>query len=375
MEIALHADVPPEKEIDFLVAGQGVAGTFLARALLERGRRVLVVDDAQRGSASRVAAGLLNPVTGMRLRLTEGTGEFLACSKRLFSRLEREHGRAVFTPAAVRRIYVSAKERALKALRANAPEYAALMSADDAPGSVDAALGGAALDDAHGSFLINGGGWVDLPLLLDLEAAWLRGRGALAEGVVRMEELRHDGGAGVLWNGWRARRGAVFCTGYKAGETACWDWIPWRPARGEIVDCETAVEGAPWMLNRGGWAIPLGGGRWRSGSTWEWDSSKFDDAPTPALAEQLLARLQGFFKTPLNASLVRHRAGVRPCVLGGQPFCGTHPQDSRLHLLGGLGPKGAFWGPACAEVMAGWLCEGKPLPARFDLRRAWRGGR
>ncbi|MDR1496897.1 MAG: FAD-binding oxidoreductase [Puniceicoccales bacterium] len=373
MENSPHAIISPEKEVDFLIIGQGVAGTFLARALLERGRRIIVIDDAQRSSASRVAAGLLNPVTGMRLHLTKGTSEFLACAKSLFSRLEREHGQTLFTPIPVRRIYVSVKERELKVLRAAKPDYATLMSADDAPGSVNAALHGNTLDDAHGSFLIHGGGWVDLPRLLDLEHAWLRQHSAITEGAVQLEELRHDGSGGVLWNGWCARYGAVFCNGYKAGITPCWDWIPWRPARGEIVDCESTVADAPWMLNRNGWAVPLGNGHWRSGSTWEWNATRFDDAPSPALAEQLRKRLQGFFKTPVDARLVSQRTGVRPCVLDNQPFCGTHPQLPWLHLFGGFGPKGVFWGPSCSNDMAAWLCEGKPLPARFDLRRAWHG--
>ncbi|MDR2863217.1 MAG: FAD-binding oxidoreductase [Puniceicoccales bacterium] len=354
---------PPEKTIDYLLAGQGVAGTFLARALIERGRRVLVVDDDQRASSSRVAAGLLNPITGMRLHLAEGTDVLLAASKKLFARLEREHARPVFTPVPIRRLYDSEKEKALKARRAAEPRYAALMSGDDAPGIRTA---GAALADAHGSFIIHGGGWVDLPLLLDLEAAWLRARAALISGQVHPDDLRPDGRGGVFWGGWHARHGVVFCNGYKAGQLPCWSGLPWQPAKGEIIDCITDAAIAPWILNRAGWAIPLGDGRWRSGSTWEW--KQLDETPTPALGEQLLLRLQGFFATPLNARLISHRAGVRPCVLGNHPLCGTHPELPWLHLFGGLGPKGTFWGPACAEALADWLCEGIPLPPRIDLR-------
>jgi glycine/D-amino acid oxidase-like deaminating enzyme len=362
----------PERVLDFLIVGQGLAGSFLARALIERGRTVLVVDDDQRDSSSRVAAGLLNPITGMRLRLTEGTGELLCTSRSFFAKLAREHRREVFTDMPIRRLYASEKEQMLKTRRAIEPEYAALMSADDAPRTVNSAATALALADPLGSFLIGGGGWVDLPLLLDLESAWLRAHGALESGVVRFEELSPDGSGGARWRGFHARRGVVFCNGYKAGLEPCWNWIPWQPARGELIDCETAVETAPWILNRSGWAIPLGGGRWRSGSTWEWDAAKFDEPPLPRHAEDLRIRLQGFFQTPLHSSIVRHRAGVRPCVFGNQPFFGTHPQLGWLHLFGGLGPKGTFWGPSCAAWLADSLCDGAPPPARFDVRRVWR---
>ncbi|MDR3229350.1 MAG: FAD-binding oxidoreductase [Puniceicoccales bacterium] len=439
------------KQVDFLIVGQGLAGTFLARALIERGKRVLVVDDDQRGSSSRVAAGLLNPVTGMRLRLTQGTGELLANSKKLFARLAQEHGREVFTPMPIRRLYASEKERALKSKRESGSEYAALVSADEPAGAPQAATG-VPLADAQGSFVISGGGWVDLPLLLDLEAAWLRAHGALVSGVVSAASLRPDGATGVFWNDWHATGGVVFCNGWLAGREPCWEWLPWQPAKGEIIDCEltaetpaasavaaaavsavaapppVSLETAPWILNRGGWAIPLGGGRWRSGSTWDWQ--RLDDTPTPEAGELLRQRLRGFFNPqtafercglredivadarggfvkahlavrrtkhpaadaitasanraeskavcgltpPLRVSIVRHRAGVRPCVLGNEPFCGTHPHQPWLHLFGGLGPKGTFWGPTCAATLAALLCERTPLPPRFDLRRKAESG-
>ncbi len=360
--VFLGGMVSPEKTIDFLIAGQGLAGTFLARDLLERGKRVLVVDDAQRASSSRVAAGLLNPITGMRLRLAEGTPELLQNSKALFARLEREHGKRFFTPMPIRRVYDSAKEIALKAQRYAGEEYAALMSEDCPPDSTAVPV-----NDALGSFVIGEGGWVDLPLLLDLEADWLRRRGVLLEGVVHPGKMDPDGRGGIFWEGWQARQGVVFCNGYKAGLYQCWDWLPWQPAKGEIIDCQTSLPGAGEILNRGGWAIPLGGGRWRCGSTWEW--KLINSRPTPGVEAELQARLEGFFKVPIAAKVVEHRAGVRPCVRGSHPFCGTHPKFPWMHLFSGLGPKGTFWGPTCAQLLADWLCEGKPLPLRFDLRR------
>ncbi|MDR0535019.1 MAG: FAD-binding oxidoreductase [Puniceicoccales bacterium] len=364
----------PGRIVDFLIIGQGLAGTFLARALIERGSTVLVIDDMQRDSSSRVAAGLLNPVTGMRLRFAEGTPELLEISKKHFARLAREHGREIFTPIPIRRLYGSAREKKLKARRETEPGYGALLSPDEAPAPAGSPNppDQQALADELGSFLIHGGGWVDLPLLLDLEAGWLRGHGALAVGNVKAEDLQtapDAGPAAILWNGILARKGAVFCNGHKAGASPRWEYLPWQPARGEIIDCQTDVMGAPWILNRAGWAIPLGNGIWRSGSSWEWSPAAFELPPRPELASRLLGHLQSFFRAPVNASLVRHHAGVRPCVLGNEPFCGTHPRHPGLHLFGGLGPKGTLWGPACALHLAALLLEGTPLPARFDLRR------
>ena len=51
---------------DYLIIGQGLAGSLLTWELLQRGCKIIVVDNGLE-NASKVAAGLINPVTGMRL--------------------------------------------------------------------------------------------------------------------------------------------------------------------------------------------------------------------------------------------------------------------------------------------------------------------
>ena len=50
---------------DFLIIGQGLAGSLLAWELIKRKQQVIIVDNGEI-NASQVAAGLINPVTGMR---------------------------------------------------------------------------------------------------------------------------------------------------------------------------------------------------------------------------------------------------------------------------------------------------------------------
>src|SRR5690606_14851299 len=54
-------------EVDFLLVGQGIAGTLLSYRLIKNGKRVHVIDQPEKNTCSRVAAGLFNPVTGRNL--------------------------------------------------------------------------------------------------------------------------------------------------------------------------------------------------------------------------------------------------------------------------------------------------------------------
>src|SRR5581483_2216404 len=53
--------------VDFLLIGQGICGTFLSWHLQKAGYSFLVIDEAQPDTASKVAAGIINPVTGRRI--------------------------------------------------------------------------------------------------------------------------------------------------------------------------------------------------------------------------------------------------------------------------------------------------------------------
>src|SRR5688572_23582157 len=52
---------------EFIVVGQGISGTFLSWYLRNAGRSFVVIDNNDPASASRVAAGIINPVTGRRI--------------------------------------------------------------------------------------------------------------------------------------------------------------------------------------------------------------------------------------------------------------------------------------------------------------------
>ena len=53
------------KKVDVIVVGQGIAGTILTHDLIEAQQSVAVIDVNLKASATRVAAGLINPV-GMK---------------------------------------------------------------------------------------------------------------------------------------------------------------------------------------------------------------------------------------------------------------------------------------------------------------------
>ena len=78
--------------IDFLIVGHGLAGSALAHMLLKRGQRVVVLEDKSLHSASKVAAGLVNPLIGPKLNIPMHMGDCLMQSMNFFRSMEEEAG-------------------------------------------------------------------------------------------------------------------------------------------------------------------------------------------------------------------------------------------------------------------------------------------
>jgi len=87
----------PAQQLDFLIIGQGLAGSILGFELIERGQSVLLIDNAHNGSSSKVAAGIINPITGHRLNLTEGFVEYFRAALHFYQRAEYVFGRSLIS--------------------------------------------------------------------------------------------------------------------------------------------------------------------------------------------------------------------------------------------------------------------------------------
>ena len=54
------------REKKILIVGQGLAGTLLSQQLYKRGIEFHFIDNAHQAASTKVAAGLINPITGRR---------------------------------------------------------------------------------------------------------------------------------------------------------------------------------------------------------------------------------------------------------------------------------------------------------------------
>src|SRR4029450_11368013 len=55
------------QQIDYLIIGQGICGTWLSWFMARENKTFIVIDKNEPITPSRVSAGIINPVTGRRM--------------------------------------------------------------------------------------------------------------------------------------------------------------------------------------------------------------------------------------------------------------------------------------------------------------------
>lgn len=139
-----------------LIVGQGLAGTALGLELEEAGVDFVIVSAGHAEAASRVAAGLVNPVTGRRWVKSARVDELLPFARDRYAQWSGTLGVELWHPLRLTRVWRDAAERTAVEAKIARGELAPYVAAVDARG---VELAGAA--------------WVDLPALLAAaEARW-----------------------------------------------------------------------------------------------------------------------------------------------------------------------------------------------------------
>ncbi len=341
--------------VDTLIVGQGLAGSLLAWELLSRGQRVLVVDRDEAVSASKVAAGLVTPVSGSRFNIPEGLPERLTYAKEFYWGLEERSGKKMFHHLRTLRFFQTETERETYEARVARDERLLHSFTGPLPSTLPS------VRPSRGGFEMRGGGWLDIPLFLEITRQHLLETISYAIGRVVPGELMVQP-KGIRWRNVEAGK-VIFCEGWRARDNEFFAHLPMHPAKGDILDLRPlGPYAASHILSHGSWLLPISERSFRAGSNYQHQFE--DESPTPEGRTHVLENLSRLTDQPFE--IVRHRSAIRPIIRRSQPFMGHSPLHPRVFFFNGLGSKGSLNGPWHAARLAEHLVTGTPLPSSCD---------
>ena len=344
---------------DYIIVGQGIAGTMLAHFLLKFDNNLLIVNKHQEQSASMVAAGVVNPITGRHFIKSWRVDELIPFALKTYRALEEKFDKEIFIEKNIAMIFDSINTVNNWAIRSGNPDVKDYVSDQFST-------------DFYGSFMKEVKDGVEFKQAgrIRLKNVILPYKKLLQEQQVYLEEsfdhslldIRADH---IVYKGHKARK-IIFAEGYQAIHNPYFNYLPFVPAKGDILMIRIPNYPAKdKLVKHGVFIVP-----WEEDIYWVGSSynKAFSSAEAvPEEGEDLKARLDRVLNIPYE--LLEHTAAIRPTVRDRKPFTGQHPVYKNLYLFNGMGAKGSYLSPLFAAHFAEYL-EGKiPLDKAIDIQR------
>jgi len=340
--------------INYLIVGQGLAGTLLAYELSKLNKNILVVNEEKELTSSKVAAGMFNPISGKRMVIGWKTSELLEASEKTFTELEGLLNKPFFFKQNIFNVFGSVKEQNDLSVRMEDAAFAKYvnMEVEQEPN----------VKQVFSAFEITGSGWVNLSVLLEGYAQILKEQNTLQNEVFDYSELKYEN------EKWHYKNFVtdkiVFCEGYKNIENPYFNWLPFLLCKGDvlIIKCKLTEKK---IVKKGIYLVSIGEGLYKVGATYEWND--LSETPSEKGRQFLIEKLNELLDTEYE--IVNHIAGIRPTTKDRRAVVGEHPEHKGMYILNGLGTKGVMQAPYLTKELISHMENNKELENEISIKR------
>lgn len=346
------------RKFDYIIVGQGLAGSMFYHSLVKRGKNIFVIDKFNATSSSNVAPGIIHPITGRRIVKSWLADTLFPFAEETYREIEKEFDEQLFFRTNILELIHSVKEQNDWSIKSSLPEmrnYFSGENTDDLYNDV--------LVDQPKKISISMSGWLHVTKLISLIRQQIITNNLLLNENFDSNqlELLPDG---VVYKNIEADK-IIFCEGYRALQNPYWKHLPFLPAKGEVLTIRSEQLQLNHILIKAMFILPIGDHLFKVGATYSWDN--VNEVPTEKAKEDLLNQLHKVINVPYE--VVDHKASVRPTVKDRRPFIGFHHMHQHVGILNGLGTKGVLLSPYFSNHFAEYLSGKTELMKEVNVNR------
>jgi glycine/D-amino acid oxidase-like deaminating enzyme len=345
-----------EKEYDFIIIGQGLAGTCLAYELNSRGKKVLVFDDPEMPSSSMVAGGLYNPVTGRNMVLTWKAYDLFPYLQKFYSRLENLLKVKLLQNMPLYRPFSTTKE--LNEWQGKSNDSRLLNFIDFiSPEAYESEY----IKNEVGGIMFKQTGYLNTQVLLQYFRDFLRENNILKEEKFIKEKLNFYVDS-VVYNEYSAKK-IIFCDGQEGFGNQLLNKIRFHSVKGEVLRLQMDYN-CNFILNKNGFVLPRDG-QFLAGSNYNLKDASWD--PTIEGRQEIVDKIDKIVN--IEYEIIDQLAGLRPTAHDRRPVVGLLPDKPQIGVFNGLGTKGVSLAPYFANQFADNLINGAELDREVHIGR------
>ena len=354
--------------IDVLIVGGGIAGSVLAMQLHKAGHEIILMDNPQKSSASRVAAGLINPIAGKRFEIAWKYDELLDDAFEMYSSMQTVLQTNTYVRnVSLQRLFADEKEKNTFERKYADGIYERYV--EDCFDSHDERINKFIVND-YGGFYTKQSAVFEYSMFLDDVHSFLSER-------ILYEECS-NASISKIPGGWKLQlkdsavetHTIVFCDGWHGMNNP---FVQSSNVQFDVTKGEMCIIHAPEIpqtdvISKGFALIPVGKNTFRCAATFQWN--EYHAVPTKFGYERLNDRIQSMICC--DWTMLEHSAGIRPTVFDHKPIIGEHPKYPSMFIFSGLGTKGALYAPYFSKKIQKLLEKTKvDIEPEVHIQRWW----
>lgn len=343
--------------VDVLIIGQGICGSFLSWHLQQEQKSFIVIDNNDSNASSRIAAGVINPVTGRRLVTVWMADEIIPFAWDSYQHIGRDLDITAIFQRNVIDFFPNPfmREGFLQKIETGDKYVHAYPEQNHFNTYFNYEFGCGEIRPVY---------TVNMDQLLPACRQQLANKQCLREENFDITNMKLVDGK-VHYQDIMAEK-IIFCDGTASFENPFFKQLPFAPNKGEALVVH--IPGLPDhnVYKKSMTIVPMAEkDMFWVGASYIWDFT--DPGPTVEFREKTTQVLKEWLKIPFT--IEEHRSGLRPATLERRPFVGFHPVHPEVGILNGMGTKGYSLAPFFSKQLVQHLCYGDSITPEANLSR------
>ena len=346
------------KKVDYIIVGQGVAGTCMAMKLMQENKTFIVIDNHFH-KASAIAAGIYNPVVLKRFSIVWNATKQINRLREVFGDFEKLLNKKYIYDFPVYRIFNDQQEKKTWLKKATThPDLIDYLSIE-----TEQLNQYNAIQNPIGSGEVLHTGRVDLTNLLADFKNYLVNKESFLDETFDYDALVLDDNKASYKN--IETNHIIFSEGYNILNNPYFKNLPVIGVKGEVLKIKTDAILPEAVVKGKEFLMPLGDNNYFVGATYDRDNVNYEN--TAEAKTYLVDGVKQFLKTDFE--ILEQHASIRPTVVDRRPIIGPHPVYSLLICLNGMGTRGTMLAPVMVDDLYDFLENNQPIEKEASIVR------
>ena len=316
------------EQIDFLIVGQGLAGSVLAYQLIQQNKKVLIIDESSGATSSRQATGLINPITGRRFVKSWMTEQLMPFAKNFYTSVEKKFNASFFKETKQVKVLQSVEQQNDFYVRLQDNAYTSYLHKS----KEDLSTFNNPIEAIETTPIYQ----IDINILQDVFLNYFKRKACIIQ---EKFDLIKD--------------------------NPYFSFIPKHHTKGEALVVENKELDIDFVLNSYINITPTQNQQYYVGATYDWND--LSEKTTIKKRDEMAEKWDR--TTFLALNIVEQKVGIRPTTVDRRPLLGSHPKHKNMYVFNGMGTKGLSLAPYFANHLIEHIILEKPLLKEVNIAR------